>query len=216
MTTDPVEETRGAEADGAGLGFERVVFFSDAVFAIVITILVLPLTAEIEVPEGGNLAEHVVSLWPTVLTFVVSFLVVGQFWTAHHRTFDPLARQDGVLLSLNLVALLTVAFLPFPAALLGARQEADDAFPVVFFAMSMTLTSWALTATWLYAVHAKLLRPSVEPAHVRMVTVRGLVTSIAFVVSIPIAMLGLWPAIAVWLGVIPMARAFVARRLEPV
>jgi uncharacterized membrane protein len=58
-----------------------------------------------------------------VLTFVVSFLVVGQFRIAHHRTSGPIRRYDHTLVRLNLIALLTVAFLPFPSALLGSRSR---------------------------------------------------------------------------------------------
>jgi uncharacterized membrane protein len=209
LVPDPLEEPEGA------LGFERLVFFSDAVFAIVITLLVLPLTAEIELNDGeGNLAGQVLDRWPTVLTFVVSFLVIGQFWTAHHRTFGLISRDDSVLLWLNLGILLTVAFMPFPAALLGARQETDDAFPVVFFAASMTLTSCALTATWLYAARRGLIRASVGRDRIRVVTLRAIVTSGLFVLSIPAALLGLPVAIAVWIGVIPLARALVVRLLR--
>jgi uncharacterized membrane protein len=204
------------DPDEGTLGFERLVFFSDAVFAIVITLLVLPLTAEIELPEGGRgLAGAVFERWPTVLTFVVSFLVIGQFWTAHHRTFGLIERQDQTLLWLNLVGLLTVAFLPFPAAILGARSETGDAFPVAFFAASMTLTSCALTTTWLYAARSGLVRPSLGRDRIRLVTVRAAVTSAIFLLSVPAALLGLPVAIALWLGVIPLARMLVVRRLAP-
>ena len=95
-----------------------MVLFSDAVFAIVITLLVLPLTAEIELPEGGqDLAAHVWEQWPRVLSFLVSFLVIGQFWIAHHHMFEHIRRYDQGLLWLNLVSLLTVSFMPFPTAL---------------------------------------------------------------------------------------------------
>jgi hypothetical protein len=111
-----------ATAQSAGppepsLGFERVVFFSDAVVAIVMTLVVLPLTAEIQLPEGeGSVLSEVLSHWLTVLTFGVSFLVVGQFWIAHHRTFGNLRGTDHGLLWFTLVVLMTVALLPFPAA----------------------------------------------------------------------------------------------------
>ena len=209
-------DPHASDPDEGTLGFERLVFFSDAVFAIVITLLVLPLTAEIELPEGGRgLAGAVFERWPTVLTFVVSFLVIGQFWTAHHRTFGLIERQDQTLLWLNLVGLLTVAFLPFPAAVLGARNETGDAFPVAFFAASMTLTSCALTATWLYAARSGLVRPSLGRDRIRLVTVRAAVTSVIFLLSVPAALLGLPGAIALWLGVIPLARMLVVRRLAP-
>jgi uncharacterized membrane protein len=192
---------------------ERVVFFSDAVFAIVITLLVLPLTAEIDLPAGEGLAAAVLARWPTVLTFVVSFLVVGQFWIAHHRTFGQIERQDQTLVWLNLLGLLTVAFLPFPAAILGAPNESRDAFPVVFFAASMTLTSCALTAVWLYAVRSGLVRRSLGRPRIRLVTTRAAVTSGIFALSVPAALLGLPVAIAVWMGVIPLARLLVGRLL---
>jgi uncharacterized membrane protein len=82
------------EDEHSGLGFERVVFFSDAVFAIVITLLVLPLTSELLLPKDGDTAAQVLAVLPRIATFVVSFLVVGQFWVAHHRTFGRIRRAD--------------------------------------------------------------------------------------------------------------------------
>ena len=114
-----MSETTVAEQEKS-VGLERVIFFSDAVFAIVITLLVLPLTAEIELPEGGrDLAGHVWEQWPKVLSFLVSFLVIGQFWIAHHHMFEHIRRHDQGLLWLNLVSLLTVSFMPFPTALIA-------------------------------------------------------------------------------------------------
>ena len=110
---------------------ERLVFFSDAVFAIVITLLVLPLTAEIKLPaEAQDLRHEVATQWPKIVSFVVSFLVIGQFWIAHHNTFSLIRRFDPGLLWLNLVVLQTVSFMPFPTPVLGARLEETDNFPV--------------------------------------------------------------------------------------
>jgi uncharacterized membrane protein len=130
---------------------DRIVFFSDAVFAIVITLLVLPLT-ELELRgEGGDLAAEVWALWPKVVAFMVSFLVIGQFWIAHHRIFNRVRRYDLPLMWLNLVTLMTISFLPFPTALLGAAAPGDR-FPVVFYAAALTLARVGLSATWLYAL----------------------------------------------------------------
>jgi uncharacterized membrane protein len=111
---------------------------------------------------------------------------------------------------LNLVLLLTVAFLPFPAALLGARTD-DDAFPVVFYAASMTLTSAALTGLWLYASRRRLVLESVPTAAQRVVTRRALATTGIFVLSVPAALLGLPVAAAIWLVVLPAVRTLVWR-----
>jgi len=210
--TQPPETTAATGDAEPGLGFERVVFFSDAVFAIVITLLVLPLTTEIDLPEDGpDLRGAVLDLWPTVLTFAVTFLVVGQFWIAHHRTFGYVVRQDHTLVWLNLVTLLTVAFLPFPTALLGAHPTDGDAFPVVFYATSMTITSAALTGTWVYAVGRGLTRPSLSSTDSARITARAVITTAVFAVSIGVALLGLTPAVVCWLALLPAARFAVAR-----
>ena len=196
------------------LGFDRIVFFSDAVFAIVITLLVLPLTAEIELPEDGTgLAAAVWSMRTAVLSFAVSFLVVGQFWVAHHRTFGRIRRFDSGLVWLNLLLLMTVAFMPFPAALLSRRTD-DDAFPVVFYAASMSLASALMTATWLVAVHRRLVDTTIPAHQLREFSVRGLVTTGVFAASIGVAFLGLGPAVLMWLVVLPAARAL-AHRWRP-
>jgi uncharacterized membrane protein len=202
----------GPPPPGSSLGFERIVFFSDAVYAIVITLLVLPLTAEIELPEDEEgLAHQVLALWPSVLTFAVSFLVIGQFWIAHHRTFGYIRRHDHGLVWFNLVALMTVAFMPFPAALLGSHSTADDAFPVVFYAASLTLTSAALTATWLYAARRDLLDDSLGTRQTAGITHRAFATTAVFAVSVAAAFIGLTPAVGCWLVVLPAVRLLVGR-----
>ena len=206
-----MSETTVAEQEKS-VGLERVIFFSDAVFAIVITLLVLPLTAEIEIPEGGqDLASHVWAQWPRVLSFLVSFLVIGQFWIAHHHMFEYVRRYDQGLLWLNLVSLLTVSFMPFPTALIGARLETEAVFPVVFYAASMTVSSLALTASWVYAVHRRLVSPSVPAAEVRAFTGRAVATSAVFLLSVGAAFLGLPVAVLFWLVLLPLARLLLAR-----
>jgi uncharacterized membrane protein len=209
----------GAENEGQSLGFERVVFFSDAVFAIVITLLVLPLTAELEVPgEAADLIHEVFSgQGLRMLTFGVGFLVVGQFWIAHHRMFGHLRRADHGLLWFNLVGLMTVAFMPFPTALLGASPLETDRFPVVFYAVSMTVTSLAFTATWLYAVRRGLVDEACGQDEVHAFTVRSFVTCGVFLASIAASFLGLQVAVLFWLVLLPLARvAVVRRRRSPV
>jgi uncharacterized membrane protein len=191
-------------------GMDRLVFFSDAVFAIVITLLVLPLTAEIHIPtETQDLQHEVFSQWPRVLSFVVGFLVIGQFWIAHHAMFGLLRRFDHGLIWLNLISLMTVCFMPFPTAVLGTRPEDGDNFPVVFYAVSMTVSSIALTVTWLYAVGRRLTDPGLRPSQLRGFTARAVVTSAVFVLSIGAAFFGLLPAVLCWLVLIPLGRLLI-------
>jgi uncharacterized membrane protein len=193
---------------------ERLVFFSDAVFAIVITLLVLPLTAEIELPaETRDLSQDVVQQWPKVVSFVVSFLVIGQFWIAHHNMFILLRRFDPGLLWLNLIALLTVSFMPFPTAVLGARLEDSDKFPVVFYAASMTVSSIVMTLIWLYALRRHLIDPELPSSVVHQFTARALVTSAIFLLSVGAAFLGLQVAVLFWLVLLPLGRILIVRAL---
>jgi uncharacterized membrane protein len=202
---------RSGEAEGPSLSFERIIFFSDAVFAIVITLLVLPLTTEIEARGPGGAAQVAIELWPRVLTFVVSFLVIGQFWVAHHRLFAYLHTYDYRLVWLNIISLLAVAFMPFPAAMLGAQSAARDRFPVVFYAASMTVISAFLTVLWVYAVRRQLVDDSLPHRQVTEFTVRAVTTTAVFLLSTAVAFLGLPAAIIVWLVVLPAARIVAVR-----
>jgi uncharacterized membrane protein len=208
----PGSRPNPAEPDQPSLGFERIVFFSDAVFAIVITLLVLPLTADIELVEGPGVADQMIELGPRVLTFVVSFLVIGQFWIAHHRLFGHLRRYDAGLMWLNVVSLLTVAFMPFPAALLGAQSTVIDRFPVVFYAASLAATSACLSLTWVYAVRRQLVDQSMDHRHVAEFTLRAVATTAMLILSIGAAYLGLLAAIIIWVTVPQLARIIAARR----
>jgi uncharacterized membrane protein len=135
------------------LSFERVVFFSDAVFAIVITLLVL----ELKVP---HLTEHtepslrhaLVELLPRVAGFVISFLIIGLMWIEHHRIFRYIADYDGGLLWRNLLLLLCVSFVPFPTALFSENFWSRTAF--ILYTASFGGVATAKLLIWRHAAKA--------------------------------------------------------------
>lgn len=99
---------------------ERLAFFSDAVFAIAITLLVI----EVKLPPGLPTSEQAVAqaladLIPQYIGFLVSFFVIGRFWIGHHRVFGRLKRADDGLIWRNLLFLMTIAFMPFPTAIVS-------------------------------------------------------------------------------------------------
>lgn len=195
------------------MGLERLVFFSDAVFAIVITLLVLPLAAEVDLLEGAGLAHQVWALRPKLLSFVISFLVIGQFWVSHHRLFMLVRRYDQRLLWLNLLFLLTVSFMPFPTALVGAHSTPQDHFAAVFYAASMTLASLTLTGTGWYARRAGLLDLSLDHDTAAYLLTRSVATTVLFLASVGAAFLGgLRAGLLFWVLLIPVARLLLARR----
>lgn len=196
-----------ASSDPAGL--ERIVFFSDAVFAIVATLLVLPVAVDTGFGDE-ELAATLSALMPELVAFVVGFLVVGQFWMAHHRTFGLVRRYDRKLMLLNLLALMAISFLPFPTALLGARGS-DDGSVVAFYAACLAAASALAAAVWIHAVRAGLLEPSVGAEVIRGHTWRSLVSVAVFAVSVPVGLFGLLPALACWAIALPAARGLVTR-----
>ena len=124
---DPLDGADGAAQRGrralnplsvAGhLEYDRVLFFSDAVFAIAITLLVV----DIRVPEVVlNAGNQLYESRDKILSFVISFLVIGLFWMGHHRLFRYITALDRPVIFLNLLFLGAIAFLPYPTALLFA------------------------------------------------------------------------------------------------
>lgn len=141
------------------LALERLIFFSDAVFAIAITLLAL----EIRLPANGAdlsnaaLARALVELWPRYLAYAISFLVIGFFWASHHRKFRLIRRFDHGLLLLNLLLLMVIAFTPFPAAVIS---ENGNRTATIFYALVMILAGLFSAAVWAYAEYGgRLIDP---------------------------------------------------------
>ena len=118
---------------------DRLMFFSDAIFAIAITLLVI----EVHVPRfpGGysdaQLADALLENIPQYIGFLVSFFVIGRFWIGHHRSFGYLARADDGLVWLNLLFLLTIAFMPYPTAIIS--NFATSRLGIGFYAVWLAL-----------------------------------------------------------------------------
>ena len=134
--------------EGSSKELDRLIFFSDAVFAIVMTLLIL----DIRVPDVAprEVLGLVFDLWPKILSYVLSFLVIGLYWIGHHQTFRYVRSYDRTLLWLNLVFLLSISFIPFPTALLGEYGELR--FSVIFYAASLGVARLLLALMWWYVV----------------------------------------------------------------
>jgi uncharacterized membrane protein len=108
---------------------ERLAFFSDAVFAIAITLLVIEVRLpEMEAVTDASLRAALLELFPRYIGFFVSFLVIGRFWIGHHRAFGHLKTCDSKLIRRNMLFLMTIAFMPFPTAVISAFGGIGAAF----------------------------------------------------------------------------------------
>jgi uncharacterized membrane protein len=192
-----------------GRDIDRVVFFSDAVFAIAMTVLALTLRLPAHTTDRG--VPHALrQALPSVYSYALSFAVIGLYWLAHHRIFRFINRLDTALLVLNLSMLGFVAFVPFPTSVLGDHGHTTAA--VVFYASTMAMLGSLLAGLWAYASHrARLIEENTDPGFVRHSLVRSLVVPIVFFVSIPIAFADPVAAEWFWLA-IPIGLGLLRRR----
>ena len=149
----------------------RLEAFSDGVFAIAITLLVL----ELNVPAGDHLWHQLKEEWPSFAAFFVSFWVIGIIWVNHHGVLDHLARADRGVLYLNLLLLFTVVFIPFPTALLAEHLKSgeDETTAAVVYSAAFVAMSFAYGGLWTYITNRKeLLGVQLTDEQVRRVSVR--------------------------------------------
>ena len=150
----------------------RIEAFSDGVFAVAITLLVLDLRVPHGAADGGALLRELVRQWPAYLAFVTSFATIGIMWMNHHRMFTLIRRVDTPLLLLNGVLLLAVTFVPFPTALVAeylSRPGATVAAAV--FNGTYVVLALAFNALWHCAARGRrLLRRDAGPEMVDAIT----------------------------------------------
>lgn len=132
--------------NGKTLQFERLLFFSDAVFAIAITLLVIEIRLpHVDTDDSRAMLQALLSLIPNYIGFLISFLVVGRFWIGHHAQFAHVETTDRAVVWRNLLFLGVIAFMPFPTAVLV--EHAGSAVGVIFYSgwlMLAGLLNWFL------------------------------------------------------------------------
>ncbi|MGH2686033.1 MAG: TMEM175 family protein [Actinomycetota bacterium] len=152
----------------------RLEAFSDGVFAIAITLLVI----EVRVPhaEDGELAHALVEQWPSYAAYAISFAVIGIMWVNHHALMDLVARVDRPLLFLNLMLLMFIAFMPFSTALLAEHLVApsqDAHVAAAVYSGNGVLNAIGFNVIWRYIVRdARLLQEHLDVAQLRTRTRR--------------------------------------------
>ena len=195
---------RHEDDEAAEEGIGRILALSDGVFAIAITLLILEIAVPATTSDAG-LPKALLELWPRYLAYFVSFIVIARFWVIHRLAFRLIAREDPVLVWLNLLLLMFVAFLPFPTAVLG--DHAGSPAAAVLYATAVLLTSVASAAYWWYASgRGGLLRPQAGRAQVRALRARGLSGPVFFAATIPVALFAHYAAEIMWIFIFPLTR----------
>ncbi|NUS09851.1 MAG: DUF1211 domain-containing protein [Streptomyces sp.] len=166
----------------------RVEAFSDGVFAIAITLLVL----EIKVPHdaAGHLWSALGAMWPSYAAYAVTFLIIGVMWVNHHTVFQCIARVDRTLLFLNLVLLMGVAALPWPAAVVAAYLREGHAAEIALavYGLFMVFHALVFQALWWHLTgKGHLFDDRVDVEAARATRARFALGSVAYPITVALA-----------------------------
>jgi uncharacterized membrane protein len=142
----------------------RLEAFSDGVFAIAATLLIL----NVQEP-GAPLGEGLLRIWPSYVAYAVSFMTIGVIWINHHAVIAQVAKVNRVFLLLNVLFLMLIAFIPFPTRLLAEHITSEGAQAATLsYGITLTGTAIMFNAIWRYAAHGRrLLRENADPRVVR-------------------------------------------------
>ncbi|MEX1829109.1 TMEM175 family protein [Luteibacter sp. CQ10] len=197
---------------------ERLTFFSDAVFAIAITLLVIEI--HVPHPDGhGDAAwlQALADLLPHFFGFVLSFIVVGAMWAAHHRVFGLLRHFDPAIVWRNLALLMAVAFMPFSSSLMSTHTT--ERVPEMFYALNLLIAGLLQYRLFSSALRAPYLRGDVSAGEVAAMRRRSLALPIMSILSF---ILAIWipgpsnlPLILMPVAVVWLARGGLRRNAAP-
>ncbi len=193
--------------------FGRLESFSDALFAVAMTLLVFsfPLSALPSNLGQEQIEGLIISLGGQFQTFVISFLVVGAFWMAHHDVFDRITHYDRPLVWVNFVFLLCIVFIPFPTAIMV--DYGMYWIPVSFYAASIAAAGLMLAVLWQYVSRGyRLIDHRITPQEIQSNTVRSLIVPVIFLGSIGVAYFE--PRAAQFFWIASFAAQWVSVRVE--
>lgn len=169
----------------------RIEAFSDGVFAVAITLLVLNIQVPPQnaLPKDSDLLNILGDKWPIYLAFVTSFATIGIMWVNHHRLYTHIKRSDNTLLLLNLLLLLVIVFVPFPTALMAEYiTQHDQRTAALIYSGTFLLMAVCFNLVWRHASHKnRLLDPNVNIQEVNAITGQYRLGPLFYVVTFVLA-----------------------------
>jgi uncharacterized membrane protein len=193
--------------------FARTLTFTDGLFAIAMTLLVVDLAVPVLHNDSSvhELADKLNDESEKFISFFISFAVIGRYWLAHHAYFSALARMDRTLIALNLVYLAFIAFLPFPTALLG--EYFSNPLSIAIYAVNVAIVSGMEVVLFSRAQNHDLLEKKLPRDVYRFGAAMSLSPVLFFMLSIPVAFVSTTLAVCCWFLGIPLAA--IANRWKP-
>jgi uncharacterized membrane protein len=199
--------------DRDSVEFGRTLAFTDGLFAIAMTLLVVSIGVP-HISDGHSIhdmADALNDLSPAFISFFISFAVIGRYWLARHQFVSLLKAMDQRIITLNLLYLAFIAFLPFPTALLG--EYFSNPLSIAIYAVNVGLVSGMEVVLFRHAYRDGLFRRQPPPDVYRFGVVMSLSPVVFFAISIPFAFLSTTLAACMWFLGIPLAA--VAERWKP-
>ncbi len=195
----------------------RVETFSDGVFAIAITLLVLTI-AQPDTHDYLDLRRQLLQRWPSLAAYAVSFVVIGIMWVNHHTVFSHLRQIDRGLFYWNLLLLMTIVFIPYPTEVFGEalRLHQGARTAAVFYSITMTVNAVMWTGLWLHAARGRRLLQDEFPESQRTVsTLLFTGGTVLYLISIGVAFINAYLCL-VFHGLLAIYYALdpISRRLE--
>jgi len=193
--------------------FARMLTFTDGLFAIAMTLLVVDLAVPTlsDTSSVHELADKLNDDSAKFISFFISFAVIGRYWLAHHTYFSALARIDRAIIALNLVYLAFIAFLPFPTALLGEYFE--NPLSITIYAVNVAIVSGMEVVLFSHAQNHGLLERKLPQDVYRYGVAMSLAPVFFFLISIPVAFISTTVAACMWFLGVPFAA--IADRWKP-
>jgi TMEM175 potassium channel family protein len=182
----------------------RLEAFSDGVFAIAITLLII----EIKVPShddlrGETLMTYILQQWPKYFAYILSFVIIGIYWANHHYLFKLFRRTDHVFNLLNVFFLMTISFLPFPTGVLGDYiiLPEHEKHAVTFYALAIWMPAFAWLVIWLYAKHKRrIIDHGLTPRFINTLTLQYILSNILYVSAFLVSLISPLASIIICVG----------------
>lgn len=175
----------------------RLETFSDGVFAIAATLLILEVHR-----AGGSVAHGLIHAWPSYAAYAISFLTIGIVWVNHHTVFRQIGRVDRTFLFLNVAFLMVVAFSPFPTRVLAETLRGGSRAGAFAYGLTFTVMPLCYAALWFYAaVGRRLLGPDADPRVVSGISRSYLPGSLMYALATASSLLSAYLAVALYAAI---------------
>jgi uncharacterized membrane protein len=200
---------------------QRIEAFSDGVFAIAITLLVLEIRVPHVLEAGGattepaSLAAALLDLWPSYFGYVFSFVMIGIYWANHHYIFSLYQRTDHYFVLLNVLFLMFISFVPFPTAVLAEYidEPAQRQTAITLYTFGLFLPAFAWLLMWLYASRGHhLIDRDLDPQFIRRLTLQFLLSNLFYLTAF---VLSLWSGIIGMLMCVGLSAVYLLPRPKP-